>query len=125
MVDDDDDFKMYDNGRNGTQPQQLWSLNDKQLDKLCTVKQQEIMQMYQNEIPKDMDDENDSDSSDDENDKSNKVVFLHSLRLFEKPGSGEDHKVKGIVEEKYATIEFNEPYYYLYQQLILGPQKNG
>ena len=130
MVDDDDDFKMYDNlnnNNNNNNNQQIWSLNDKQLDKLCAIKQQQIVEMYNNEVPKEMDDDNDSDSSSDSdnNDKCNKVVFLHSLRLFEKPGSGEDHKVKGIVEEKYATIEFNEPYYYLYEQLILGPQKMG
>lgn len=126
MVDDENDFKMYDNLNNVQQS--IWSLNDKQLDKLCAIKQQEIVEMYNNEIPKDMDDDNESDSSStdsDGNDKCNKVVFLHSLRLFEKAGSGEDHKVKGIVEEKYATIEFNEPYYYLYKQLILGPQKMG
>ncbi len=53
----------------------------------------------------------------------NKIVFLHSLRLFAKPGSNEDHSKKGIVEEKYATIVFNDPYYYLYQKLWMGPQK--
>ena len=127
---------MYENGVNGTkkhQHQQFWSLNDKEMDKLCSIKEQEIVDLHLNELSKDTDDDADNDddddesdsssSSDDGNDASNKVVFLHSLRLFEKTECGEDHRVKGIVEEKYATIEFNEPYYYLYEQLILGPQK--
>merc|ERR1712099_82356 len=74
-------------------------------------------------LPNDADTDSVSSHSSFNGYSTDKVVFLHSLRLFENPDSGEDHAKKGIVEEKYGTIEFYEPYYYLFEKLWIGPQK--
>ena len=51
----------------------------------------------------------------------NKISVIHPLRLFAKDGT-EDSK-KGIIEETFTEIEFIDPYYSLYQRLIIGPHK--
>ena len=51
----------------------------------------------------------------------NKISVIHPLRLFAKDGT-EDSK-KGIIEESYTEIEFIDPYYAMYEKLIIGPHK--
>eukprot|EP01084_Bolivina_argentea_P215164 365270_1 len=93
------------------------------MDELCLNKQNEILSMFTccNGLPTEAD--SDSSSTSSFGGYDNKIVFLHSLRLYPKPNSKEDLSKCGIIEEKYATILFNDPYYYLYKKLWLGPQK--
>eukprot|EP01084_Bolivina_argentea_P251750 422380_1 len=51
----------------------------------------------------------------------NKIMVIHPLKLFG-DNANEDSK-KGIIDETFSEIEFTDPYYSLYEKLMLGPYK--
>lgn len=107
---------------------EVWGMDREKLAEMAQDKQDGIVNMFKGDgsgLPDAADTDSSSSSSSSPSNAGfdNKLVFLHSLRLFEKAGTDENHDVRGIVEEKYAVIEFYEPRYSLYSNLWMGPHR--
>ena len=113
----------------GEESEDVWALGTAALSQMAKHKQERIVGLFKGDgtglpdVPDTDSSESGSSSPSNGTGFENKLVFLHSLRLFEKPGTNENHDTKGIVEEKYAVIEFYEPRYSLYANLWMGPHR--